>query len=287
MTDISEVGEEEFENAVEMMMEKDRFKDCLDYIETKIDQHVVLNNTYLFDTKLNCLYELDRKMDAFMEAKAYRADYRPLTHTVCVALGNGYLEEADYIEAYFYFRQFPSKQSVILSRLATELEKQTKRKLCEEKYEECLDYINKIDQDVVFSNVEIFDCKLKCLMKLDQKKKAIKEAQAYLGSGGVLSYFSCEILGSSYASKGNYDEACKHYLQAMKLCPTREEKTRYRSLLNSMEKNEERRKVREEDKRVARIDPSFLKGEIKRDDKKFTMSSKKKKKDGMCVKESR
>ncbi|KMS64698.1 hypothetical protein BVRB_017600, partial [Beta vulgaris subsp. vulgaris] len=82
MTDVSK-----FEDAVEIMMDKGETKNCLDYIETEIDEDIVLNSCYLFDTKLNCLYELDRKLDAFREAKAYRADYLPLTPIVCTVLG--------------------------------------------------------------------------------------------------------------------------------------------------------------------------------------------------------
>ena len=60
MTDVSE-----FEDVVENFMAKDEFKECLDYIETKIDPHVVLTNTYLFENNLNCLYELNRKTGEF------------------------------------------------------------------------------------------------------------------------------------------------------------------------------------------------------------------------------
>lgn len=60
MTDVSE-----FEDVVENFVAKDEFKECLDYIETKIDSNVVLNNIYLFDTKLTCLYELNRKTGEF------------------------------------------------------------------------------------------------------------------------------------------------------------------------------------------------------------------------------
>lgn len=60
MTDVSE-----FEDVVENFVAKDEFKECLDYIETKIDPNVVLTHTYLFETKLTCLYELDRKTGEF------------------------------------------------------------------------------------------------------------------------------------------------------------------------------------------------------------------------------
>ena len=60
MTDVSE-----FEDVVENFMAKAEFKECLDYIETQIDPHVVLTNTYLFENKLNCLYELNRKTGEF------------------------------------------------------------------------------------------------------------------------------------------------------------------------------------------------------------------------------
>lgn len=70
---------------------------------------------------------------------------------------------------------------------------------------------------------------------------------------------------------GNYNEAREHFQKAIMSCRTKEEKLRYRDLLKSMEK-EERRK---EDKRVAKIDPTFLKGGNKRSQKKTSKSTKK------------
>ncbi|XP_057247776.1 uncharacterized protein LOC104903316 isoform X1 [Beta vulgaris subsp. vulgaris] len=259
MTDVSK-----FEDAVEIMMDKGETKNCLDYIETEIDEDIVLNSCYLFDTKLNCLYELDRKLDAFREAKAYRADYLPLTPIVCTVLGNEYEKECNYTESYFYFSQFKfPDQDVTLSRLVKEMENEVKKKLDEEKYEEVVDYVNTINHDVVFSSEDLFDSKLKCLNLLNRKKELLKEAKAHLKAGGILSYYTSGILGSSYAELGNYGEARQHYIKAIQTCKTQEEKLGYRNLLKLMEKEEETRKIRKENKRVEKIDPSFLKGENK------------------------
>ncbi|XP_057548711.1 uncharacterized protein LOC130827108 isoform X1 [Amaranthus tricolor] len=264
MTDVSE-----FEDVVENFMAKDEFKECLDYIETKIDPHVVLTNTYLFENKLICLYDLNRKADAFKEAKAYHAKYLPLTAIVCIALGNGYNDEGNYTEAYFFFSQFDfDDKAATLSRLAEWIEHEARKKFDEGKYKECLDYIKTIRLDI---SEDVFDCKIKCLIELNKKKEALAEGKSRLESGGVLSYSSFGILGSILANMGNYNEAREHFQKAIMSCRTKEEKLRYRDLLKSMEK-EERRK---EDKRVAKIDPTFLKGGNKRSQKKTSKSTKK------------
>lgn len=51
---------EEFEKRAKMIMDEENYNKCLEYLE-KVDSHAVKSSFYLFETKLKCLCELDRK----------------------------------------------------------------------------------------------------------------------------------------------------------------------------------------------------------------------------------
>ena len=74
---------------------------------------------------------------------------------------------------------------------------------------------------------------------------------------------------------GKYNEAREHFVKAIKSCRKKTEKLRYRDLLKSMEKEEADIERRKEDKRVSKIDPTFLKGGNKRSQKKTSKSTNK------------
>ncbi|XP_057532221.1 uncharacterized protein LOC130810255 isoform X1 [Amaranthus tricolor] len=163
---------EEFEKRAKMIMDEENYNKCLEYLE-KVDSHAVKSSFYLFETKLKCLCELDRKTDAFVEAKSYHASGLRLSSYICQTLGYGFQGENNY-EAAIQFhteamkRCTTKKEKAIYHTLLRNLRKLNKDKRDEEikELDECVAQITQGDNE----NKKTKAIKNKDVGKDDQEK---------------------------------------------------------------------------------------------------------------------